>query len=169
MAVIRDTDKPGAVCYPVTRELYVGARGDLYGQHGNIVPYDTGRTATFKDTGAPYDDGKIYAHGQWAMRPHCVAPRAVRAARWRARGCKSWPPSAHRCARESHSQSRPRRSAQEPLRAWRHCPCALARLSPARGPCRGQRRRSTWWWYTDPDRAPGPNFSPILPRIGRAL
>jgi thiol-disulfide isomerase/thioredoxin len=65
MAPIRDTDKPGAVCYPVTPELYAGGRGYQTGQHGNISAFDPGQTFTFTDPGAPHDDGKIYAHGVW--------------------------------------------------------------------------------------------------------
>ena len=67
MTAIRDTDKPGAVCYPVTPEMYVGERGEFYNQHGNIMPYQSGISDTFKDSGGPYADGKIYAQGEWKM------------------------------------------------------------------------------------------------------
>ncbi|HLK55084.1 MAG TPA: redoxin domain-containing protein [Chthonomonadaceae bacterium] len=67
MAPVRDTDKPGAVCYPTTREMYVGQRGELTSQHGNIYPYEIGQTVTFKDLGGAYEDGKIYAQGPWKM------------------------------------------------------------------------------------------------------
>lgn len=65
MAPIRDTDKPGAVCYPMTPELYAGGRGYQTGQFGNIASFDPGQTFTFTDPGVPHEDGKIYAHGVW--------------------------------------------------------------------------------------------------------
>jgi thiol-disulfide isomerase/thioredoxin len=65
MAPVRDTDKPGAVCYPTTPELYAGQRGSLSGELGNITPFEPGHTLTFKDPGVPHEDGRIYAQGVW--------------------------------------------------------------------------------------------------------
>jgi thiol-disulfide isomerase/thioredoxin len=58
---VRPTDKPGAVCYPVTPEIYAGFyRGVL----GNSVGYQPEKTIPFIDPG-DHKDGVIYAHGQW--------------------------------------------------------------------------------------------------------
>ncbi len=64
LAPVRDTDKPGAVCYPTTHELYTGQRGAFIGQLGNITDYAAGKTATYTDTDK-HEDGKIYASGLW--------------------------------------------------------------------------------------------------------
>jgi thiol-disulfide isomerase/thioredoxin len=61
MEPVRGEDRPGAVCYPVTPELYVGYQR---GQIGNPEGYRPDRAVTFKDPGA-YQDGLIYAHGAW--------------------------------------------------------------------------------------------------------
>jgi thiol-disulfide isomerase/thioredoxin len=58
---IRGEDRPGAVCYPVTPEIYVGYQR---GQIGNREGYTPDRTVTFKDPGA-HQDGLVYAHGAW--------------------------------------------------------------------------------------------------------
>lgn len=61
----RGTDKPGAVCYPVTPELYLGyERGGFAGTLGNREGYTPNQVRTFKDPGS-WLDGKVYAHGQW--------------------------------------------------------------------------------------------------------
>ncbi len=65
LAPVRDTDRPGAVCYPTTPELYAGLRGSQNNQHGNLVPFEPGQIVTFTDPGAPHEDGKIYAQGVW--------------------------------------------------------------------------------------------------------
>jgi thiol-disulfide isomerase/thioredoxin len=72
MAAVRDTDRPGARCYPVTPEMYVGARGEQSNQHGNIANYEPGKTGAFKDPGGPYNDGKIYVEGPWRMEPESL-------------------------------------------------------------------------------------------------
>lgn len=63
---VRDTDKPGAVCYPTTPEIYAGERGFANQQHGNIPSYATDTTLPFTDTGS-HEDGKIYLEGEWKM------------------------------------------------------------------------------------------------------
>jgi thiol-disulfide isomerase/thioredoxin len=64
MDPVRDTDKPGAICYPTTPELYAGERGSLTGQHGNIQPFEPGAISTFTDPGT-HGDGLIYLNGDW--------------------------------------------------------------------------------------------------------
>jgi thiol-disulfide isomerase/thioredoxin len=62
---IRDTDKPGAVCYPVTPELYLGyERGTHEGTLANREGYQPGRTVTYKDPGR-WEDGMVYLQGPW--------------------------------------------------------------------------------------------------------
>jgi thiol-disulfide isomerase/thioredoxin len=61
MRPIREMDRPGAVCYPTTPELYAGyKRGEL----GNPVGYQPDRVIEFLDPKS-YRDGFIYAHGPW--------------------------------------------------------------------------------------------------------
>jgi thiol-disulfide isomerase/thioredoxin len=61
MEPIRGTDKPGAVCYPVTPELYAGyQRGEI----GNSEGFQRDRAAVYKDPG-DYKDGFLYVHGSW--------------------------------------------------------------------------------------------------------
>lgn len=62
---VRDTDKPGAVCYPVTPELYAGERGYGQGQFGNLLNYRPGVTRTYADKTRDKVDGRIYARGLW--------------------------------------------------------------------------------------------------------
>jgi thiol-disulfide isomerase/thioredoxin len=62
---LRGTDKMGAVCYPVTPELYIGAlRGGHEGTLANKEGYRVGRDVTYKDPGK-WDDGRVYMNGQW--------------------------------------------------------------------------------------------------------
>jgi thiol-disulfide isomerase/thioredoxin len=64
-AAIRGTDKPGAVCYPVTPELYLGAeRGGHAGTLANREGYKVGKVISYKDPGS-WEDGLVYAHGDW--------------------------------------------------------------------------------------------------------
>ena len=63
--VVRGADKPGAVCYPVTPELYLGyERGGHANTLGNPEGYQPGRLVTFRDP-SKWEDGKVYAHGAW--------------------------------------------------------------------------------------------------------
>lgn len=64
MMPIRQEDRPGAVCYPSTAEMYAGARGYQQGQYGNILRPQEGKVATYAFAGAP-DDGKFYLNGVW--------------------------------------------------------------------------------------------------------
>jgi thiol-disulfide isomerase/thioredoxin len=61
MEALRPEDRIGAVCYPVTPELYAGsARGEL-GSH----PAASGESV-YQDPGT-HEDGVIYPHGAWAQ------------------------------------------------------------------------------------------------------
>ena len=60
---LRATDGPGAVCYPVTPELYVGMERGA-DTLANREGYKLGKVVTYKDPGK-WDDGLIYAHGPW--------------------------------------------------------------------------------------------------------
>jgi thiol-disulfide isomerase/thioredoxin len=62
---IRGTDKPGAVCYPVTPELYLGAeRGGHEGTLANKEGYRPGQVVAYKDPGN-WEDGLVYVNGAW--------------------------------------------------------------------------------------------------------
>ncbi|MBM3459475.1 MAG: redoxin domain-containing protein [Armatimonadetes bacterium] len=62
---IRGADKPGAVCYPVTPELYLGfERGGHEGTLGNSEGYQPGKVVAYKDPGG-WKDGMIYVNGAW--------------------------------------------------------------------------------------------------------
>lgn len=65
LAAVRDTDKPGARCYPTTAEIYAGQRGAQNGQHGNIDDYQPGETREFQDSASTHEDGRIYLNGDW--------------------------------------------------------------------------------------------------------
>ena len=67
MSPVHSADKAGAVCYPMTPELYVGSRGAEDGQHGNLDPWQPGHTEQFVDPGVPHDDGEVYANGLWTQ------------------------------------------------------------------------------------------------------
>ena len=62
---LRGTDKPGAVCYPVTPELYAGfERGGYANTLANEEGYQPGKSPTYKDPGS-WEDGRIYLQGKW--------------------------------------------------------------------------------------------------------
>lgn len=61
MALVRDTDQQGAVCYPMTAETYAGyARGSL----GNADGYQRDKEADYTDPGR-YQDGEPVLAGLW--------------------------------------------------------------------------------------------------------
>jgi thiol-disulfide isomerase/thioredoxin len=64
---IRGTDRPGAVCYPVTPELYLGwERGGHARTLANKEGYRRGQTVTYRDADAgKWDDGLVYLQGLW--------------------------------------------------------------------------------------------------------
>jgi thiol-disulfide isomerase/thioredoxin len=61
---VRDTDKPGAVCYPITAELYLGQTRGKLGNTGSDV---TNGAALFS-LPEKLEEGQIYASGEWANR-----------------------------------------------------------------------------------------------------
>jgi thiol-disulfide isomerase/thioredoxin len=65
MTPVRSSDKPGAVCYPVTPELYLGqARGKMGNTEAAGVTTNT--PILFQPTGE-IEEGQPYALGQWAI------------------------------------------------------------------------------------------------------
>lgn len=66
MEPIRGEDKPGAVCHPVTPELYAGY---LRGLIGNPDGFRKNESATYKDPGGDYQDGSLYIEGVWHSGP----------------------------------------------------------------------------------------------------
>jgi thiol-disulfide isomerase/thioredoxin len=64
LAPVRGSDRPGAVCYPTTPELYAGQRGYENGQVGPRNLYAAGGTINFPDPGE-YPDGVICPVGVW--------------------------------------------------------------------------------------------------------
>lgn len=67
MEPVRGTDRPGAVCYPVTHEIYAGYRGFATGQHGGLDSYTVDATASLNDPGAPHPDGVLFGTGPWLL------------------------------------------------------------------------------------------------------
>jgi thiol-disulfide isomerase/thioredoxin len=68
MEPIRGEDKPGAVCYPVTPELYAGY---LRGLIGNPDGFKKDEAATYQDPG-DHQDGSLYIQGQWHSGPESL-------------------------------------------------------------------------------------------------
>lgn len=78
MAPVRPEDRPGAVCYPTTPEIYAGYRGYIAGQLGNVVHWMQGKTASYHPE-PPAEDGRIYLAGTWQMQRECLRhPRTAR-------------------------------------------------------------------------------------------
>jgi thiol-disulfide isomerase/thioredoxin len=71
MQPIRAEDRPGAVCYPVTHEMYAGVRGYRQGQFGNINTFQPGRVAEYKFSQAE-EDGLFYLHGSWQTNQESI-------------------------------------------------------------------------------------------------
>ena len=73
MDSVRDTDKPGAVCYPTTQELYAGLRGFDNGQYG-ITEFRPGITLDYP---APNDiqEGLMYLTGTWRAEEDHIESR----------------------------------------------------------------------------------------------
>lgn len=64
-ATVRDSDKPGAVCYPETQEAYCGyARGGPEDTLGNKGGYQRDQSFAYKDSGH-HEDGTVTLSGQW--------------------------------------------------------------------------------------------------------
>ncbi|HEY3413433.1 MAG TPA: redoxin family protein [Armatimonadota bacterium] len=74
MDVVRETDRPDAVCYPVTGETYVGYER---GQLGNRGGYRRDVAADYADTGR-YEDGVPVAVGSWRATPEALIHTSTR-------------------------------------------------------------------------------------------
>ena len=76
MEPMRDTDQPGAVCYRVTPELYLGhARG----QFGNPEGVMRDRAHDYRDVG-PHVEGMSYLGGRWRVEQESSRAEAPGAA-----------------------------------------------------------------------------------------
>jgi hypothetical protein len=71
MAPIRDSDKPGSVCYPQTPETYCGyLRGTE--QFGSPGGFARGALATYAAPDRAPSDGLFYASGVWRSLPESI-------------------------------------------------------------------------------------------------
>jgi thioredoxin family protein len=76
MEPVRDTDRPGAVCYRVTPELYLGhARGNF----GNPEGVVRDRPHDYRDLG-PHVEGISYLAGRWRVESESARSEAPGAA-----------------------------------------------------------------------------------------
>ena len=76
MDPVRDSDRPGAVCYRVTPELYLGhARG----QFGNPEGIARDRPHDYRDAG-PHMEGTTYLSGSWRVEQESARAEAAGAA-----------------------------------------------------------------------------------------
>jgi thiol-disulfide isomerase/thioredoxin len=69
MEPVRDEDKPGAVCYRVTPELYLGYQRGRIGNTAGIAP-DT--VATYTDLGK-HAEGFFFLEGDWLLTAEAAA------------------------------------------------------------------------------------------------
>jgi len=69
MAPMRAEDAPGAVCYRVTPELYLGYQRGNIGNAGGIEP---DKAATYRDPGK-HIDGHAYLQGDWLLAGEYLA------------------------------------------------------------------------------------------------
>ena len=66
LEALRPEDNDGAVCYPVTPELYAGSlRGELGSR-------PTGSGGTLYEAPGEHEDGMIYPHGAWVQGPESL-------------------------------------------------------------------------------------------------
>jgi thiol-disulfide isomerase/thioredoxin len=76
MEPVRDSDRPGAVCYRVTPELYLGhARG----QFGNFEGVVRDQPHDYRDVG-PHVEGMTYLAGRWRVEQESALSEAPGAA-----------------------------------------------------------------------------------------
>ncbi len=68
MPPVRDEDRPGAVCYRVTPEVYLGF---LRGSIGNPTGFAPKRPANYRDHGL-HAEGFFYLEGPWVAEEECV-------------------------------------------------------------------------------------------------
>ncbi len=72
MEPVRDTDKAGAVCYPVTGEIYAGLRGFENGQFGHKI-FKPGRLTKYVVPGKQ-EEGVVYLQGPWTPQAEHLDP-----------------------------------------------------------------------------------------------
>jgi len=68
MPPVRDSDAPGAVCYRVTPELYLGYQRGRIGNPSGLV---TKQTAVFRDPGV-HAEGFFFLDGEWRWDEECI-------------------------------------------------------------------------------------------------
>jgi hypothetical protein len=68
MDPVRETDKPGAVCYRTTPEICTGY---VWGMSGNVEGLNLNSVIEYTDPKV-YVDGRFYAHGPWFIERDCV-------------------------------------------------------------------------------------------------
>jgi thiol-disulfide isomerase/thioredoxin len=74
MAPVRDTDKPGAACRPVTPEIFTYIKG--IPKHEVVFgAADIGRTANYSYP-AVRQEGVVYLSGQWTPAKHYLMPNS---------------------------------------------------------------------------------------------
>jgi thiol-disulfide isomerase/thioredoxin len=69
MAPVRETDAPGAVCYRVTPELYLGYQRGRIGNTAGLAP---DKPATYKDIDK-HAEGYFFLEGDWLLGPESAA------------------------------------------------------------------------------------------------
>jgi thiol-disulfide isomerase/thioredoxin len=69
MEPVRDEDRPGAVCYRVTPELYLGYQRGMIGNVAGLAP---DKAATYRDPGK-HIDGTVYLAGDWLLAGEYLA------------------------------------------------------------------------------------------------
>jgi len=69
MDPVRDEDRPGAVCYRVTPELYLGHQRGLIGNVAGVTP---DKPAVYRDPGK-HLDGHAYLDGDWLLAGEYLA------------------------------------------------------------------------------------------------
>jgi thiol-disulfide isomerase/thioredoxin len=73
MSPVRESDRPGAVCYPPTAELYLGnARGRI----GNLSGFVEDQVSDYNFEG-PLTEGVFYLQGRWASTREFAALEAA--------------------------------------------------------------------------------------------
>jgi thiol-disulfide isomerase/thioredoxin len=68
MDPLKESDRPGAVCYRATPELFAGY---LRGTIGNVEGYAPESVVSYADPGI-YLDGRLYAEGDWRSERECL-------------------------------------------------------------------------------------------------
>lgn len=75
MAPVLPTDRPDAVCHPMTPEIYTWIKG-IPGHHVCFTGKDIGKTAMFRYPAA-VDQGVVYLSGTWTPYKHFLEPESA--------------------------------------------------------------------------------------------